>query len=57
MSDIIASSEHVCRAETGARFTLLIVVRAPFRQERGSWACPVLLQGIDDKERQIYGAR
>lgn len=55
MTDIVASSERVCRTGAGERFTLSITVRAPFCQEGGPWACPVRLHGLDEKERCIYG--
>jgi hypothetical protein len=55
MSDIIASSEQVCRTGAGERFKLSITVRAPFCQEDGPWACPVHLHGLGEKERCIYG--
>ena len=55
MPAIIATSEHLCQTGSGKRFTLSIALRAPVRQEGGPWACAVILDGLTDRERNIYG--
>ena len=51
----VASLKLVEVAPSGRRTPINVEVGRPHPDSRGAWACPVLVDGLDSKPRDIYG--
>lgn len=55
MDDLIASLELVALRPDGVRKPIHVQVGRPHPDGKGTWACPIFTEGLDDKPRNIYG--
>jgi hypothetical protein len=53
--DLVATLQLVELAPDGERKAIEVQIGRPHWDERGSWACPVLVTSISDKVREIHG--
>ena len=51
----IASLELVQINPDGARRPILVSIARPQPDNKGAWACPMFVDGLDSQERTIYG--
>ena len=51
----IASLQMVRLSPSGERVPVRVDIGKPLYDERGSWACPIVLTSIDGKIREIHG--
>ena len=53
--DAIASLELIHLGADGKRRQLRVRIGRPRYDERRSWACPILITGLDEEIREIHG--
>jgi len=53
--DIVATLQLVEVSPKGERKPIRVQVGKPHFDERGSWACPVIVTSVSDKVREIHG--
>ena len=53
--DAVATLELIELGSNGQRKPIRVQVGRPHLDEQGSWACPVLVTCISDKDREIHG--
>lgn len=53
--EAIANLELIRLSLSGERKPVRVEIGKPHYDERGSWACPVLITTIDEKVREIHG--
>lgn len=53
--DSIATLDLAEIAATGRRTSIRVEIGRPHPDPRGGWACPVLVDGLDGKVRDIFG--
>lgn len=53
--DVIARLELIEVAPDGERKPIRVQIGQPHFDERGSWACPILITSVSDKVREIHG--
>jgi len=51
----VASLKLIEVAPSGTRAPIHVKVGCPHPDNRGAWACPILVDGLDSKPRDIYG--
>jgi len=55
MNDAIARLELVEIKPDSTRNPIRVSIGRPYADGKGAWACAILLEGLDSKERTIYG--
>ena len=55
MNDPIASQKLVQIKPDGARTPVLVSIGRPQPDNKGAWACPMFVEGLDSQERIIHG--
>jgi hypothetical protein len=55
MDDPVAILHLVEVWPNGQRVPAQVQIGKPFRDDKGSWACPILITTVDEKIRHIHG--